>query len=157
MRIRLLPVLLSVLVLGVVATAVVVIAARTVELDPKAVSYTLPDQRQWRDNAAGTNQSVTLYGDPNKPEPYAMLLRWKAGNMSRPHFHPNDRFFVVLSGTWWVGTGSKFDPDAMVPMPAGSYLVHYGKGIHFDGAKQGDAVIMVHGMGPATNTPAEQK
>jgi len=30
--------------------------------------------------------------------------------MSRPHFHPNDRFFVVIVGTWWMGTGEKFDP-----------------------------------------------
>jgi hypothetical protein len=112
------------------------------ELDPTAISYTLPEKIQWRDNAAGTNSSAILYGDPAKPEPYAMLLRWKAGNMSRPHFHPNDRYFIVLSGTWWVGTGRKFDPGSTVPLPPGSYVVHYAKGIHFDGAKDGDAVIM---------------
>jgi quercetin dioxygenase-like cupin family protein len=127
------------------------------ELDPKTISYTLPDKIQWRDNAAGTNSSAILYGDPAKAEPYAMLLRWKAGNMSRPHFHPNDRYFIVLSGTWWVGTGRKFDPASTVPLPAGSYVVHYAKGIHYDGAKDGDAVIMVHGMGPATSIPAEDK
>jgi hypothetical protein len=42
-------------------------------------------------------------------------------------------------------------------MPAGTTIVHYGKGIHCDGAKQRDTVIMLHGMGPATSTPAEQK
>jgi hypothetical protein len=145
------------LAVGLVATALVVSAPRAADLDTKAVSYVLPANIQWRDNAAATNQSAILYGDPNKAEPYAMLIRWKAGNMSRPHFHPNDRFFMVLSGTWWVGTGSKFDPDATVPMPAGTYVVHYGKGIHFDGAKQGGTVIVLHGMGPATLTPAEQK
>lgn len=77
--------------------------------------------------------------------------------MSRPHFHPNDRFFMVLSGTWWVGTGPKFDPDSTVPLPAGTYIVHYAKGIHYDGAKDGDTIIALHGMGPATATPAEQK
>ena len=147
----------SMLALGVVATAIAVSAPRAADLDTKAVTYTLPDKIQWRDNPAGTNQSAILDGDPGKPEPYAMLIRWKAGNMSRPHFHPNDRFFVVLSGTWWVGTGSKFDPDATVPMPAGTTIVHYGNGVHFDGAKQGDTVIALHGMGPATSTPAEQK
>ena len=132
-------------------------AARAADLDPKAVAFTLPDKIQWKDNPAGTNQSAILYGDPSKPEPYAMLIRWKAGNMSRPHFHPNDRFFYVVSGTWWVGTGTRFDPNATVPMPAGTYVVHYGKGIHYDGAKDGDVVIALHGMGPATSTPAEQK
>jgi quercetin dioxygenase-like cupin family protein len=143
--------------LTIAALALTASAARAAELDPKAISYTLPENIQWRDNAARTNQSAILYGDPEKTEPYAMLLKWKAGNMSRPHFHPNDRFFVVLSGTWWVGTGKKFDPASTVPLPPGSYVVHYAKGIHYDGAKDGDTVIMVHGMGPATTTPAEEK
>jgi hypothetical protein len=144
-------------VLCTLVTALMVNAACADNLDPKAITYVLPDKIEWRDNAAGTNSSAILYGDPAKPGPYAMLLKWKAGNMSRPHFHPNDRFFVVMSGTWWVGTGTKFDPDATVPMPAGTYVVHYGKGIHYDGAKDGDTVIMLHGMGPATSTPAEVK
>ena len=130
---------------------------RAADVDPKAVFYTLPENLQWRKNPAGTTESVILYGDPSKPGPYAMLLKWKAGNMSRPHFHPNDRFFMVLSGTWWVGTGTKFDPDSTVPMPAGTYVVHYAQGIHYDGAKDGDTIIALHGMGPATSTPAEQK
>lgn len=145
------------LLLSALAAMFVAGASGAADLDPKAVTYVLPDKIQWRDNAAGTNQSAILYGDPSKPGPYAMLIKWKAGNMSRPHFHPNDRFFMVLSGTWWVGTGTKFDPDSTVPMPAGTYIVHYGNGIHYDGAKQGDTIIALHGMGPATSTPAEQK
>ena len=131
--------------------------SRAADLDARALTYVLPADIQWKSNPAGTNQSAILYGDPGKPGPYAMLIKWKAGNMSRPHFHPNDRFFVVLSGTWWVGTGPKFDPDRTVPMPAGTYVVHYGNGIHYDGAKQGDTIIALHGIGPATSTPAEQK
>ena len=130
---------------------------RAADLDPKAVVYTLPDNIQWKENAAGTNANAVLYGDLNKPGPYAYFVKWKAGNMSRPHYHPNDRFIVVVSGTWWVGSGPKFEPDATVPMPAGTYVVHYGKGIHYDGAKQGDAILLIHGMGPATSTLVEQK
>jgi hypothetical protein len=69
--------------------------------------------------------------------------------MSRPHFHPNDRFFIVVSGTWWVGSGPEFNPDATVPMPA----IHYAKGVHYDGAKGEQATILVWGEGPATSTP----
>ena len=139
------------------ALAMTFTAAPAADLNPGAVAYTLPDNIQWKDNAAGTNASALLYGDPAKPGPYAMLLKWKPGNMSRPHFHPNDRFFMVLKGTWWVGTGTKFDPDGTVPMQAGSYVVHYAKGIHYDGAKGEETIISLHGMGPATSTPAEQK
>ena len=77
--------------------------------------------------------------------------------MSRPHFHPNDRFITVISGTWWVGTGPKYDPETTKPMPPGSFVTHFGKQIHWDGAKDVECVLQIVGMGPATSTPAEQK
>jgi hypothetical protein len=42
-------------------------------------------------------------------------------------------------------------------MPPGSFVTHYAKGIHWDGAKDGDCVIEIVGMGPATTTNAEIK
>jgi hypothetical protein len=132
-------------------------ASRAVELDPKAVVFQLPDQIKWGPVTPAGSQQAVLFGDPSKPGPYVVRLRWLPGNMSRPHFHPNDRFFVVLSGTWWMGTGEKFDPDSTVPVPAGSYVVHYGGKVHYDGAKNEEAVIQVWGMGPATSTPAEKR
>ena len=125
------------------------------ELDPKAVVYRLPDQIKWGPvNPAGV-QSAVLFGDPTKPGPYGVMVRWTAGNhFSKPHFHPNDRFITVISGTWWVGSGPNFDPaNGSVPMPAGSFVVHYGKQVHWDGAKETDAVLMIVGDGPATSTP----
>ena len=86
-----------------------------------------------------------------------MLTKWLPGNMSHPHFHPNDRFIAVLKGTWWVGTGTKFNPDSTVPMPAGAFVTHFGKQVHYDGAKEGETVLLIVGEGPATITPAEEK
>ena len=53
--------------------------------------------------------------------------------------------------------GTKFDPDATVPMPAGTFATHFGRQVHFDGAKTEDAVLLIVGEGPATATPAELK
>ena len=131
--------------------------SNSADIDRIAVDFKTPADIKWVRNASGTNESAVLFGDPAKPGPYVMRLKWLPGNMSRPHFHPNDRFFVVLSGTWWVGTGEKFDPDSTVPVPAGSYVVHYGGKVHFDGAKDEEAVIQVWGMGPASSTPAEKR
>ncbi len=131
-------------------------ASYAADLDPKAVVYQLPDQIKWSPvNAAGSQQAV-LFGDPTKPSQYGVLTRWTAGNhFSRPHSHPNDRFITVISGTWWVGTGPNFDPaNATVAMPAGSFVTHYGKQVHWDGAKDTDTVILIVGEGPATSTPA---
>jgi len=128
------------------------------ELNPAAVIYKLPDQIQWSPvNAAGAQNSV-LVGDPTKPGFYAVYNKWTKGNhFSRPHFHPNDRYIVVLQGTWWVGSGPKFDPANTTAMPAGSFVTHFGKQVHWDGAKDEDAVLLIMGEGPATATAAEEK
>jgi len=137
--------------------AAVSLPALAGDIDRTIADFKTPEQIKWVRNAAGTNEQAVLFGDPSKEGPYVVRLRWLKGYLSRPHFHPHDRFFVVFSGTWWVGTGDKFDPESTVPVPAGSYVIHYGKKIHFDGAKDEECVIQVWGMGPATSTPAERK
>jgi len=145
-----------VLVAFAIATIVSLAAAKTADLNPAAIAYQLPDQIKWVDDPIGSKMAV-VQGDPSKPGLYIVLVRWTAHHMSHPHFHPNDRFITVLSGTWWVGTGSKFDPESTVPLPAGTFVTHFGKQIHYDGAKDGDAVLEIAGEGPATATPAETK
>jgi len=63
----------------------------------------------------------------------------------------------VLKGTWWVGSVTKFDPDGTVSMPAGAFVTHHGKQVHFDGAKDEEAILLIVGDGPETPTPAETK
>jgi hypothetical protein len=126
------------------------------DLDPKVLAYKVPDQIPWKDDPIGAKTAV-LQGDPSKPGPYIMLIKWTPHHMSHPHWHPNDRFITVISGTWWVGTGAKFDPDKTVPFPTGSFVTHFGKQIHYDGAKDSEAVLEIVGQGPATATPAEVK
>jgi hypothetical protein len=125
-------------------------------LDPAALAYKLPDQIAWQDDPIGAKMAV-VQGDPSKPGLYIVLVKWTPHHMSHPHWHPNDRFITVLSGTWWVGTGPQFDPDKTLPMPAGSFVTHFGKQIHYDGAKDSEAVLEIVGEGPATATPAEAK
>jgi hypothetical protein len=126
-------------------------------LNPSAVTFLTPDQFKWRDpfNKSPTNQ-VILFGDPSKEGPYMVINRFSPGAFSRPHFHTNDRFITVLKGNWWVGTGSAFDTNATVPMPTGSFVTHFGRGIHYDGAKDDEVMVLITGMGPATSTQVKQ-
>ncbi|ATG89846.1 cupin domain-containing protein [Methylomonas koyamae] len=124
------------------------------ELDPKAISIKLPEQINWVANPSGSETAV-LVGDPAKPGLYVVLNKWKAHHNSKPHSHPNDRFITVISGTWWVGTGSDYKPDELKPVPAGSFVTHYGNEIHYDGAKDEDTILQIVGIGPATATPAK--
>ena len=130
-----------------------------VELNPAAITIKLPDQIPWQVPTPAGNQNAVLVGNPDRPGFYMVLTKWLAGNhFSHPHFHPNDRFITVLKGTWWVGTGTKFDPNnGTVALPAGSFVTHYAKQVHYDGAKFEDTVLLIVGDGPATSVPAEEK
>ena len=141
---------------GLAAAAILCLApARSAEPDPKAVAFTLPDKIEWRKGA--NNDTATVQGDPSKPGIYIQLLRWHAGNMSRPHSHSTERYIYVISGTWWIGTGPKYDPDSTYPVPAGTYVVDRANELHYDGAKDADCVLEIVGMGPMTTTAAGAK
>ena len=130
-------------------------SVRAGDLNPAAIAITPPKDINWKISEGA--DSALLYGDPSKPGLYVTLTRWHPHHMSRPHFHPNDRVIYVLSGTWFVGTGPKYQPDSTVGVPAGSAVTHFGKQIHYDGAKDEECLLEIVGMGPATSTPAEEK
>jgi hypothetical protein len=122
------------------------------DLDPKAITVSLPKEIKW--TKGNGSESAILVGDPSKPGLYVVLQKWLPHNNSRPHSHPNDRYITVISGTWWVNTGPNYDPAGFKPVPAGSFVVHTAKEIHYDGAKDEECVLQIVGMGPATSTPA---
>jgi len=132
-------------------------SSRAADLDPKAIAIQLPKDIKWVSNPQAGSEVATVVGDPSKPGLYVVLQKWLPHHNSRPHFHPNDRYITVISGTWWVNTGPKYDMASAKPIPAGSFVIHYGKEIHYDGAKDEPCILQIVGMGPATNTPAEQK
>lgn len=128
------------------------------EPDPTVMSHKLPGDLKWSDSTEYQGlKSVVLYGDPNKPGPYAIRNRFAPGAMSRPHTHNTDRFVVVVSGTWWVGTGDKFDPASTKPLPTGSTAVHFAGKVHYDGAKDEACEVIIYGMGPVTSTRVDKK
>ena len=128
-------------------------------LNPKAFKYTLPDNIKWGPAAGleGTD-SYTLVGDPGKPGFYIVLNRFHPGYFSHPHYHENDRYVMVLNGTWWAATGAKWDPEhTTVPVKPGTFVVHTGREVHYDGARSGNenAIVMIFGQGPGTRHECE--
>ncbi len=104
---------------GLVALAIVIFVSlgsdKAADLDPTAVAVKLPGNIQWTGSPTSGAQSAILMGDPTKPGLYIQLTKWHAHNMSHPHFHPNDRYITVISGTWWKGTGTNMTPTAPFP------------------------------------------
>ena len=122
--------------------------------DPSHIVFTPPKDIKWKMGKA-SDQAV-IFGDPDKPGIYGILIRWHPGNFSRPHFHNTDRYAYVLSGTWWVSSNDTFDTDKTYPMPAGSVVTDLANTVHFDGAKDGEALLELVGMGPVTTTQVKK-
>jgi hypothetical protein len=91
-----------------------------------------------------------LFGDPNKPGIYGVLIKWEPGHNSRPHFHSTDRYIYVVSGSWWVSSSTHYDPSKMYPIPAGTFVTDIKNTIHWDGAKAetGPCILLLVGEGP---------
>lgn len=101
-------------------------------------------------------EMAILTGHPKQPGLYTIRARFAPGTFTRPHFHPETRWITVISGTWWAGSGERFDQGATVPMPAGSYITHPPGMIHFDGARDEPVVVQITGIGPSGTTFIEQ-
>jgi len=122
--------------------------------DPSHIIFTPPKDIKWKMGKA-SDQAV-IFGDPDKPGIYGILIRWHPNNFSRPHFHNADRYAYVVSGTWWVSSNDTFDIDKTYPMPAGSVVTDLANMVHFDGAKDQEALLELVGMGPVTTTPVKK-
>jgi quercetin dioxygenase-like cupin family protein len=93
-------------------------------------------------------QVVTVVGDPSRPGLYSQLLRVGPHAQIAAHHHAGDRTGTVLSGTWAIGYGTKFDKAKLVTLPPGSvYTEPAGEG-HF--AMTGDeaVTVLITGVGP---------
>lgn len=139
--------------LGVAAFAP---AAARAEIDPKSIAI-VPFDKLHFEGKPGQPLIAKVFGDPAKPGMYGIVIKWPPHTNSRPHHHPTDRYITVLSGTWWIDSGHKFRPEAMVPMKPGSFIIHHAGEPHYDGAKDEPAMIYIVGMGPAPTIPDEQK
>ena len=92
-------------------------------------------------------QLVVLAGDPGQALPFVLRLKLPAGYTIAPHWHPTAENVTVLSGTFAVGMGEKYDEAALKSLPAGSYAQMPAEMRHFAKARTA-AVVQVHGTGP---------
>jgi hypothetical protein len=123
-------------------------------IDPAMTIVEQQDHIKWEtalDRPPKTAEYANIWNKPSDALPYMTLVKWYPSFMSAPHWYETDRFCIVVSGTWWVGSGEHFDPEATVPVPAGGFVRRVAKTPHFDGvlkdAKE-PAVIAISGMGP---------
>src|SRR6266568_5531313 len=90
---------------------------------PGVVAVT-PAEMKWASQgglAAPGMEQLNLLGDPAKPGPYTLRLKFPKGFKIAPHTHPDSREVTILSGTFATGYGEKFDAANLKILPAGSF------------------------------------
>jgi len=128
------------------------------ELNPAAVIYKLPDQIPWGPVNAARAQSAVVVGDPTKPGFYMATTNGPRAIISAARTSIPT---IATSSCCRVRGGSARGRNSIPPTrhrcrPA-VFVTHFAKEVHWDGAKDEDAVLLIMGEGPATSTAAEEK
>src|SRR5258708_11985144 len=93
-------------------------------------------------------QTRTLKGDASKLGMYTIQLTIPAGVRIQAHTHPDDRVATVISGTWYIGYGAKFDEAKLKPLTAGSFYTEPPSVAHFAKTGNESVVLQITGNGP---------
>src|SRR5882762_10723540 len=93
-------------------------------------------------------QTRTLKGDATKPGIYTIQLTIPANVRIQAHTHPDDRVATVISGTWYIGYGAKFDDAKLKALTAGSFYTEPPRVAHFAKTGNEPVVLQITGNGP---------
>jgi quercetin dioxygenase-like cupin family protein len=109
------------------------------------------DKMPWtRILGIGPLEFATIVGDRAKAGQYIQLVRWPPNAVLKAHSHPDDRYVMVLRGTFYHGVAEKFDERKLEARPAGSFFTE-PKGVrHFGMTKDEGVVLYFVGTGPST-------
>jgi len=119
--------------------------------DPPGFVQTLPEQIKWTQAATLLPGGLvaSIYGNAQKPTGYYInRVKLPADFKVMPHSHPEESVYTVISGTFYIGYGDKFDPDKLKAFPAGSTFVVPANASHFHWMRSGEAVAQITGIGP---------
>jgi quercetin dioxygenase-like cupin family protein len=110
-----------------------------------------PGEIAWQGGGSGVSSAV-LEGDPAaEGVAFTLALKLADGAWIAPHFHPNPKRVVVLSGTLLMGMGDSVVAASAEVLPGGSFSLVPANAHHYEGA-QGETVILLIGIGPLRTT-----
>src|SRR6202453_2951023 len=93
-------------------------------------------------------QLAVLEGDPGASSgDFTVRLKMPDGYRIAPHWHPNRENVTVISGTFKVGMGDRFDESKMGTFPTGSFA-YLDPDMHHYAMASEEVVVQVHGTAP---------
>jgi hypothetical protein len=131
-----------------VSAAALAIGARSADsakhaFTPDAIPYGPPPPFV----APGAELAV-IEGNPGGSSgDYTVRLKMPDGYRIAPHWHPLRENVTVISGTFKVGMGDRFDESKMGTFPAGSFAF-LDPDMHHYAMASGAVVVQVHGQSP---------
>jgi quercetin dioxygenase-like cupin family protein len=95
-------------------------------------------------------QIAVLSGDPGKPAPYTVRLKFPPHYAVPAHSHPTDENVAVVSGAFTLGMGDKLVKGAAtnVTLTPGGYAQAPAGMNHFAYTGAQETTILLYGVGP---------
>ena len=113
----------------------------------------MPDSLKWVEPAVLPGVKLALVqGDPAKEGLFVYRFKFPANFKVPPHFHKAGENVTVLSGTFFIGLGEKFDQGSGKELPTGGFVAIPPKHPHFAWAGPQETIVQVHGIGPTDIT-----
>jgi len=136
--------------LGYVAMFAAVCGVVSAQQGKSAHVMFTPAEAKWGDPPPVFEKGASftvVSGNPGEAGVFVVRLKMPAGYKIAPHWHPTDEHVTVLSGTFSLGMGEKFDKATMKDLPAGGYVLLPAEMRHYAMAKTA-ATVQVQGPGP---------
>jgi quercetin dioxygenase-like cupin family protein len=134
-----------------VAVAVIALAGSALAQDAMVPTAVTPDGLVWKDNPAIPKgaQTAILLGDPTKAgEVVVIRNRFPPHYVVPPHTHPYAETVTVISGSFGIAMGEKFEKKGEMLKP-GSLVANPKRHAHYAWTEDEGVVIQVQYIGPA--------
>ncbi len=119
-------------------------------LDPKKFDHILTQDLVFKPASgypAGAEMAFVV-GSPTEEGPFVVRVRLADGTKFMPHIHQEDRIYTVISGVFYIGYGTVFDPSKLKAYGPGSVIVLPHNTPHFHWAMSGEYITQVYAYGP---------
>lgn len=150
--------LLAIALLMTLAAAARTPSQAQVDQQGHAIVAVTPDQVLWLTPTYYTDgrQRAHLYGDSGRDGAWVDRVKIPGHSRVLAHTHSSDELVTVIQGTWYLGTGERFDSTKLQGYPAGSFIVIPAGVPHFVATREGPVIVQVTGTDTWTTNYLER-
>ena len=103
---------------------------------------------EWKDTPSLPGAKIAvLEGPMNEAVPFTARIKLPNNYKIAPHTHPGIEHVTVISGSFGMGLGEKFDEKGLHTLGPGDMMIMQPGTAHYAKSK-GETVVQIHGVGP---------